>query len=62
MVSHYNQISDTKDKIIHLLYAGYMANYYGQCIIECITEFGEEKTKEAIAEFKANYKEGVGVL
>ena len=53
---HYNDIDNAKDKIIHLLYAGFVCGYYNECIDECINEFGEEKTKESQEVFEKNFK------
>ena len=54
--SSYFNLHNTKDKIIHLLYAAYSVGLYGQAIVECSAEYGEEATYLAVQEFKANYK------
>ena len=53
---HYWDFIDTKDKIVHLLCAAYVGGLYGRTIVECIKEYGEEQTNEALEEFKANFK------
>lgn len=55
-MKHFNEFKDTKDKIIHLLYAAYSEGLYGLAIVECVREYGEEETTNAVAEFKACYK------
>lgn len=54
---HYWDFIDTKDKIVHLLCAAYVGDLYGRTIVECIKEYGEQETKEALDEFKANFKD-----
>ena len=53
---HYWDFTNTKDKIVHLLCAAYVGGLYGRTIIECIKEYGEQQTEEAVTEFKANFK------
>lgn len=56
---HYWNFTNTKDKIVHLLCAAYVGGLYGRTIVECVREFGEQETEEAVAEFKANFKENL---
>nr|DAU23748.1 MAG TPA: Tethering Ubl4a to BAGS domain [Caudoviricetes sp.] len=56
---HYWNFNSTKDKIIHLLCAAYVSGLYGRTIVECIREFGEKETEEAVHEFKENFKENL---
>lgn len=56
---HYWNFNNTKDKIVHLLCAAYVGGLYGRTIVECIREFGEQETEEAVEEFKANFKKNL---
>jgi hypothetical protein len=47
---------NAKDKIIHLLYAGYVCNFLDECINECKKTYGEQITLEAINIFNSDYK------
>lgn len=59
---HYWDFTNTKDKIIHLLCAAYVGGLYGRTIIECIKEFGEEQTEQAVNEFKLNFKDNLNKI
>ena len=56
---HYWDFTSTKDKIVHLLCAAYVGGLYGRTIVECIKEFGEQETEEAVYEFKVKFKENL---
>lgn len=60
-MNSYFDISKTNDKIIHLLYAGFICNNYNDSRAACVREFGKESTKIAEKEFNkiksAFYKE-----
>lgn len=62
MEKHYFDISNAKEKIVHILYAGYVCDYYEDSIIECINEFGEELTKKGVEYFEKHYKENSKIL
>ena len=55
---HYGDYIDIQDKIIHLLYAAYYEGLYGQALIECNKEYGEDITYKAAKEFK-HRREGI---
>lgn len=55
-MKHYCEIDDAKDKVIHILYAGFVCGYYNESLKECINEFGDIVTKKAAREFKENYE------
>lgn len=59
---HYGDFTNTKDKIVHLLCAAYVSGIYGRTIIECITEFGEEATEDAVTEFKQSFKQNLNKI
>ena len=52
----YFNLNSTKDKAIHLLYAGFIFDYYEESVNECIKAFGEEKTQIAVFEFNKKFK------
>ncbi len=53
---HYGNMQTDVDKIIHLLSAARQNGIYGKALVECVREFGEEITQEAIAIFKTEYE------
>lgn len=53
---NYFQLNDTHDKIIHILYAGYVCDYYTEAKAEAKEQFGEDAVKIAEKEFNKNYK------
>lgn len=53
---HYNDLTKTEDKIIHLFYAGAICGNFDDVFIECIKNFGLEETLEAKNKFDDLYK------
>lgn len=53
---HYFDLNNAKDKAIHILYAGFVCGYYDECIEECVEEFGNGITNEAVHEFDEKFK------
>lgn len=47
----YFDMEKTSDKIIHLLYAGFVCDTYDDSIKACILEFGEDETIDAELKF-----------
>lgn len=54
-MKHFGEFKDTKDKIIHLLFAAKIEGLYGLAIVECVKKYGEEETSLAVNEFKTYY-------
>ena len=52
LIEHWNEITNDKDKIMHLLLRSDVEGILDQAINECIDEYGEELTKECEMEFK----------
>lgn len=50
-MNSYFDISKTNDRIIHLLYAGFICDTYNDSKKTCIDAFGMEATKKAEIEF-----------
>lgn len=52
LITHWDQITNDKDKIMHLLLRSDVEGILDQAINECIDKYGEELTKECEMEFK----------
>lgn len=55
-MKHYDDFEDITDKIVHLLYAGYVCDFYDKAINECIDNFGKNATSHAEQIFDLKYK------
>lgn len=53
---HYNDLTETEDRIIHLFYAGAVCEIFDEVFIDCIKNFGLEETLEAKKKFDNLYK------
>lgn len=51
----YWECHDTTDKIIHLLYAGYMCDYYADVIKELEEQYGKETVDRVKSIFESYY-------
>lgn len=56
MNKHYRDFSTTQDKIIHILYAGYVCDYYTEAKMEAKEQFGKDAVKIAEKEFVEKFK------
>lgn len=56
MNKHYRDFSTTQDKIIHILYAGYVCDYYTEAKKECEEQFGKKELMHAEKEFMEKFK------
>lgn len=61
-MKHYGELTNITEMIIHILYAGYICDYYQQCLNECNNKFGKEKTKKAKEIFELNYKSCINII
>ena len=59
---HYFDLTDNVEKIIHILYAGYVCGYYEKNIKECAEFFGTDTTNKALNEFEEKYIKTITVL
>ena len=62
MSKHFGELETIDEKIIHILYAGFLNDYYEQSIKECKHIFGVQATKRIQALFEKDYMEGITVL
>lgn len=61
-MKHYDEIEGTVDKIVHILYAGYVCDYYQQCLADCEKNFGQSITQKAKYKFEKEYKQGATII
>lgn len=59
LIKHWNDITCTKDKIIHLLLSSDVQGLYEQAKQECTKEYGEDITMEAILEYEVYKNNGL---
>lgn len=55
---HYYELDDDKDKILHILYAGFVCGYFTEAKDECVKAFGNNITDEMEQTFNEQYRSG----